>query len=529
MHFRKTWIVLLAVLISACNPSTHEHNSHDDHDHSHNENNGHEIEEAHSDSHDHDKAEHSHAKVSYTAYSEDFELFAEADVFIVGETASILAHFTHLPEFHALEEGSVTAKLIVGQNSVSQKLDQALRKGIYRFELTPSHHGSGTLEFEIIEDGVTSVIRVENVVVHKDHHALHEVQEEDHHTQGQSIPFTKEQSWRIDFATEKVGYGSFGPVIRSVAEVNVAKDETQVIAANTSGIVQFIDHTLLEGKEVQAGHDLVIISSDKMAENNLSVKLAEARSDFEMAKANYERHERLAKEQIISEKELLTSRNSYDRARAVLDNLVDNFSENGQVISSNNEGYIKEIWVTNGQYVEVGQTLLQVNRDKKLVLTAYLQQEYAAVLPLVKTAVIKANYNDKTYTLEELNGRILSYGKSTAGKSYLLPIHIQVDNEKARLVEGSMVEVFLKTSSADSVISIPKSALLEEQGLHFVLVQLNPEEFEKREVRIGRTDGIRTAVVSGLGADERVITRGAKMVALSQGMGSIDAHSGHVH
>ena len=66
-------------------------------------------------------------------------------------------------------------------------------------------------------------------------------------------------------------------------------------------------------------------------------------------------------------------------------------------------------------------------------------------------------------------------------------------------------------------------------GNYFVYVQLTPEFFEKREVKIGQTDGQRTEILSGLNGKERVVAKGAVLVKLTQATGTLDAHSGHVH
>ncbi|NLA48931.1 MAG: efflux RND transporter periplasmic adaptor subunit, partial [Bacteroidales bacterium] len=75
----------------------------------------------------------------------------------------------------------------------------------------------------------------------------------------------------------------------------------------------------------------------------------------------------------------------------------------------------------------------------------------------------------------------------------------------------------------------PNTALLEEQGIYFVWVQITPGLFEKREIITGKTDGFRTEVTEGLFADERIVTDGAIYIRLAQATGTLDAHSGHVH
>jgi len=136
--------------------------------------------------------------------------------------------------------------------------------------------------------------------------------------------------------------------------------------------------------------------------------------------------------------------------------------------------------------------------------------------------------NNETYTLAELNGKIVSFGRNTNNDNFLLPINIQIDN-KGAFVSGGFVEVYLKTISNTQALTLPNAALLEEQGSYFVFVQVHPELFEKREVKVGVTDGLKTEIVKGINQQERVVTEGAILVKLAQATGTLDAHSGHNH
>lgn len=89
--------------------------------------------------------------------------------------------------------------------------------------------------------------------------------------------------------------------------------------------------------------------------------------------------------------------------------------------------------------------------------------------------------------------------------------------------------MYLKTTANTQALTIPNEALMEEQGNYFVYVQINPELFEKREVFPGATDGLRTELIKGISMNDRIVTRGATLVKLSQASGALDAHSGHVH
>ena len=72
-----------------------------------------------------EQADHGHShedvKQILTTYSNEFELFAEADPFIVGETAHIAAHFSHIPDFSPLENAEIILKLRIAGNEIEQK------------------------------------------------------------------------------------------------------------------------------------------------------------------------------------------------------------------------------------------------------------------------------------------------------------------------------------------------------------------------------------------------------------------------
>jgi len=225
---------------------------------------------------------------------------------------------------------------------------------------------------------------------------------------------------------------------------------------------------------------------------------------------------------------LLEAHTSYENARAVVENLVNNTTEGGQNITSPMKGFLKQIWVSNGQYVEAGQRLATVSQNHSLMLNAYVQPQYSKILSSLNSAHLKTLNDNKSYTFEELNGKVLSYGKSVNDNNFLIPVYLQIDN-KADFIQGSMVEIYLKTMTNSQALTIPNSALLEEQGIYFVFVQETPELFEKRQVITGVTDGINTEIISGLNVGERIVTQGAMLIKLAQAAGALDPHSGHVH
>ncbi|MEN6456877.1 MAG: efflux RND transporter periplasmic adaptor subunit [Prolixibacteraceae bacterium] len=472
--------------------------------------------------------EHDEAKFQYTAYSNEYELFAEADAFVVGETATVVSHFSALPDFRAVEAEKITMILTVQNKEIRKSVDKPTRKGIYSFDIKPETAGTGTLKFEVFTGTGNYDVLVPQVTVFSGHSEAHDAAEKAEASGVNATVFTKEQSWKIDFSTGHPVLGPFGPVIKATALIESSNSDEMIITAKTNGVVQLTSNALQEGAKVTAGQALFSIRGGDLADNNSSVRYAEAKSNFEKANADYERSRELVKDKIISEKDFIASKNQYENAKAVYDNLNKNFSSSGQTVICPMSGFVRQVFIKNGSYVGTGQAIFTVSQNKALVLRINLPQKYASVLGSIHSANIRTMHDDQVYSFGQLNGKVLSYGKTVNADNYLIPVNLQIDNN-AGFTPGSFVEVFLKTETNSQAVTIPNTALLEEQGSYFVWVQITPELFEKREVVPGKTDGVRTEILWGTSIDERIVLHGAMILKLAQATGTLDAHSGHVH
>lgn len=474
------------------------------------------------------KQEQEDVKIQFTAYSDDFELFAEADPFVVDRNSNILSHFSKLPGFKALENGSMTIRLIVNGKETNQTLNKPSRKGIYNFNIKPETEGKGVLIFDIKTDkGEFQIIVSDVKVFTNEHEAIHDA-EELVLSMTNTVVFTKEQSWKIDFATGLPKKEPFGQIIKTTALIQSAQGDEILVSAKTNGIVKLSADNVLEGKSVSSGQVLFSISGSGLADNNSVVRFMKAQNNFEKAKSDYARLKELADDKIVSEKDLLNAKNQYDNTRVIFDNLNKDFNSSGQNIASPMNGFVKQLFVQNGQYVEPGQAIVSISQNKTLLLSADVQQKYASIIGAINSANIRTLHDNKTYTLEQLNGKVISFGRNTNKDNFLIPVNLQIDN-KGSFVPGSFVEIYLKTLTNIHALTIPNTALLEEHGSYFVFVQITPELFEKREVKPGASDGLKTEILKGITQNERIVTRGVILIKLAQATGTLDAQSGHVH
>ncbi|MDR3188952.1 MAG: efflux RND transporter periplasmic adaptor subunit [Prevotellaceae bacterium] len=474
--------------------------------------------------------EHAHEEaLTLTAYSRDLEVYAEVTPLAAGQQSAVLAHLSRLDNFRPLEAATVAVSLIADGDTLASALGEPERAGVYRFALQPSAAGTGRLAFSVATPDGALEVAIPNVRVYADaHEAEHAAGDSAVEPSSSDVVFTKEQSWKVGFATEEAAPAPFGEVIKVIAKLLPAQEDERVVAAQSSGIAIFHNGNMVEGRAVGAGLALFSIESEGLADNSLSVRYAGAESEYHRAKAEYERKKALAQDKIASESELLRAQTELANAEAAYRNLQRNFSAGRQVVSAPIGGFVRQVWVKNGEYVTAGQPVVTIARNRDLLIRAELPPKYYGVLSAITSANIRVVGSNRTYTLEELGGKVASFGRSADLSNPLIPVLFQVRNSVG-LLTGSFVELYIKTQTSSRAIALPNEAIVEEMGSFFVYVQRTPELFEKRPIRKGATDGLRTEILEGVTAGERVVSKGAIFLKLTQAAGGIDVEAGHSH
>ena len=342
-----------------------------------------------------------------------------------------------------------------------------------------------------------------------------------------AITFTVEQQNKIDFEVVEAVSEPLYQIIRTSAQIVPSQEGEKILTATTSGIVSFENKDIVPGLEVKSGQILFSIDNDNMADGSLAVRRQEIEAEYNKAKAEYERKQSLADDKIISESELLDAETEYLKAKKQYENMLQNYPEGKTLHRASISGSIKDILVPNNSYVEAGQPIMTLAQNSKLYLRADLQQKYYPVLKDIKTANIKTP-DGTVYSLEDLSGRLISYGKTTDVSNPLIPVTFEIKNN-GNIIPGSFVEIFITAESDKMGIMLPNTAIVEEMGIYCVFVQTCVDSFEKRLITKGVTDGYNTQILKGVHAGEKVVSKGAINVKLAQGSAALDPHAGHVH
>lgn len=368
---------------------------------------------------------------------------------------------------------------------------------------------------------------------HEGHDHEHETAEEHaghSHESGEAkhsdeIIFPKAQAAKTTFEVREIQSASFNQVVKTTGQVLAAPGDEAVIVTTSNGIVSFSSNKLTEGTKVQKGQSLFQISSKDIAEGDYYTKV---KATYEAAKASYDRAEALVKDKIISQKEFESTKLEFENAKTAYDAVSNNKTAKGVSVNAPLNGHMKNILVKEGEYITVGQPLATVSQNQRLVLRAEVSQRYYNAMQSVKSANFKTPYDNKVYSLEDLNGRLLSFGKTSNENSFFIPVSFEFDN-KGEVIPGSFVEVYLISSPIENTLSIPVSALTNEMGIYYVYVQIDEEGYRKQEVALGANNGKEVQIIKGLHPGDRVVTQGAYQVKMASASGAIPHGHSHEH
>lgn len=508
---------------------------------------------------------HEHAHVqSFTAYTNQMELFLQHEGLEVGKKACVTLYATDLDDFKPADADS--AKILI--NTGGKRLSATAKpehNGIYHFDFVPEVAGHGTLYVDIAGEHAHFDVDVHEAHAHEGEYAhshdvhaghehnhaigeLHDHAGHDHaasHPHGHAhshdtshpghgvategkpgdVSFSKEQSWKMDFATAVAGKSSFDGVIKVVARVEALPDNFTTLVATASGKVKFAGN-IVAGKNVVADEPLFYLEGSDVTDNDVSVKYAEAESEYVLSKADYERKKLLFIDRIVSEREYQAAEAAYRRAEARYTSMQRSYGDGRICLRSPLEGYVATLLVANGDYVQPGTPLATIQRSGNVNIVAELPVRYAQQLRNIKSANIELQ-SGESHALEDVNGGLLAVG-SSVNECNMIPVALTAAIEG--VVPGSIVTLYLASENKEvENVVVPRSAIVEEMGNYFVFVQNSPVSFEKRSVVVGATDGLVVKVLSGVHAGERVVTKGAVVLKLSQGAAALDPHAGHVH
>ena len=197
-----------------------------------------------------------------------------------------------------------------------------------------------------------------------------------------------------------------------------------------------------------------------------------------------------------------------DAIRAVMKiQLAFGNSENGTLkLTADGAGVVTGCLVVPGEWVQTGQTLYEFADRTAVQIEADVPE---AILPRVRE-----RKSDRATLIQKGSDQIVEATAGALGTSIhpvrrTASLYLTAPNANNALLDDARVGVTLNLSDTQSVLTIPRSAVLRRGPVRFVFVK-NGDVFLKQDIATGRTDGQFVEVKAGLAPGDTIVSEGAE-------------------
>jgi Cu(I)/Ag(I) efflux system membrane fusion protein len=171
------------------------------------------------------------------------------------------------------------------------------------------------------------------------------------------------------------------------------------------------------------------------------------------------------------------------------------------------KGVVRAIDISEGQFVNSGQTLLELADDTKLWVEAQVHPEDLGFLKVGMVSFI---------TIPDAGNRLIKSTVSFINPSFergknVTAIRSEIENMNKKLYPGMLVLMHVKSEKNGCVI-IPSTAVISDKNGSSVWIQNENNTFSARNITTGLQSDDSVQVISGLSKSEFVVTSGAYLL-----------------
>jgi HlyD family secretion protein len=311
-------------------------------------------------------------------------------------------------------------------------------------------------------------------------------------------------------------------IIKKTTATGTVKPRKEIeIKPKVSGI---IDEIFVEEGQILHKGDLiarVTIIPDMVNLNNAESRVERARIQQKFIETVYNRQKELFEKNVIARSEFDEAETNYQNSQEELNSAIGNLelirdgqtskakSTTNTLITSTIEGMILEIPVEEGNSViesntfNDGTTIATVADMGEMIFEGKIDESEVGKIkegmPLILT--IGAIENTE---FEALLEHISPKGVEENG-AVQFEIRAKVQLRSDQFIRaGYSANAAIVLDRRDQVISINESLLQFEKDSAFVEVEIRPQEFEKRWIKTGLSDGISIEVIEGISSTDKI-------------------------
>ncbi len=324
-------------------------------------------------------------------------------------------------------------------------------------------------------------------------------------------------------ARAQPGRESIAAPLRLTGEVHFDQRRIAHVSTQADGLIQQVRVNL--GDQVSKGDRLVEIESVLVGEAQAAY--LETRGLLELARRNQERKATLRQEGITSERGLLEAEQALEVARIRSETALGTLVRLGMssraaraltregasgrvVLRAPVDGTVLELHAVAGEVATSREALVTVGSSTAVWVWADLyERDLATVTRWQKKAPLAASIEVKAFPGQRFPGVVDFISPAMRRASRTASLRIAVPNPDHALLAGMFATVDLLLPGDETGLTLPRCAVLEDEGRAFVFVHHQGDYYVRRPVIPGRTFGTQVEIRSGLAGDEIVVTDGA--------------------
>lgn len=309
-----------------------------------------------------------------------------------------------------------------------------------------------------------------------------------------TVEFTPAQYQTAGIELGKVEDKQISGTIKVNGVLDVPPQQQVSISVPLGGFLK--ETPLLQGTKVRKGQVIAVVENLEFIQ--IQQDYLEAKSQLEFARADYERQQELAKENVNSQKTLQQAKTTFAGWQAKLAGLEEKLKvlrisipdlESGKVKSfislvSPINGYVTEVNVNLGKFVSPSDILFEIVDTEHLHAELTVFEKDVPKLRIgQKVRFTLANETKERMATVYLLGREISSDRT-------IRIHCHIDTEDLNLLPGMYLKAVVETGG-NEVPALPDQAIIDYQGKKYIFYQLakEPHGAMKDESSQEHTDG----------------------------------------
>lgn len=318
-----------------------------------------------------------------------------------------------------------------------------------------------------------------------------------HHHDESQVKLSVKQIEELGIDIQSVATRNLSSTIQTNGQLEVPpQNEATVTAIVGANIVSI---KVIEGDKVTKGQALAEISHPRIIK--LQTEYLSSWNTLKYLKSEYERQQKLYKEEVSSGKEFQKTSAEYGaltaevaglKAQLTLLNIsVLNIEENGvqskTSILSPIDGFIRMVEVKTGQYVDAATELFEIVNIHHIHADFMV---YEKDIHLVEKGQ-KVRFKVSSLPNDELEATIYSVGKAFENEPKAIHIHAEIENKKGLLLPGMFARGKIQTGS-NYKKAVPLEAICMNNGEAFIFVAKLKKDvwtFKPLKVKLGIEEG----------------------------------------